>query len=826
MCPTIPIPARESDQLGGRLQADPEMDEGWIPHESGPREDLLDGEPDEAEWENDVHEGAPDYLPEPSPQRLRRQTWEGPDEWIPIARSDVRDGARLPAERGFDEHAMEPPQGALSGYAGLGSEEQLEPDAELPAGEQEGIVDTVTDLVQRGLVSAAVLAAIAAGERDELTLTNRIFFARHPELGGRKLRPDETTLVSEWLQIRDRIVRPLVGSHRAGPSGGSEGRQRLSTQALRDAWASYAGRKDLMVRADVLGHRPQVNPRIVDAAMALGQALSATGYLADRVGGFVDRSIKGSTRRSLHAYGIAIDIDAAHNPHRHGQAGPARWSSAATQLDRRAEVAAGRADTSFTPEQIEAVRAIRTVDGLAIFFWGGGWRRSPDAMHFQIDVTPDELARGLAPPSRTVEEQGFEEQEQEFEEGFTPDGEREGFLPFEIIKSIFRKPTVGFEFDVHYGLIPDLLPVGVSMPPDKTIMSTHSKLAEGFEVQLDGRRLEINTKPFESTPDGKKELRETAKRINTFAAELNLGCRNASEVHVAGIYGSARPFLHTRMNLRIAKLPVRGRFTNCSVWAAPQATLTVRLSKIAELVERIKASEGKGAGVALTGGSGSRMGLQSEAIYRAHREVKRARRVSTFSADLEGFLILLASYLWTSELPYRFPTPDAPAKPGEDYEPFGKAYLPVNVKTPLSQVFGSLLNAGDQQVFRDRFADGAARVNLFRLARPSGATLADGNRLFLPTGPMDGGKPTVHEQQKTAFGVAPTWNDVVEHTLDPTHRGWGDRLLVPLSTPLDVNKTRPRVLLELRRVGFIAVDRSDWEGFMLRMHSLTDELDR
>jgi hypothetical protein len=819
MCPTFPIPARESGQLDGGFETDPEIEEGWISHEPGPGEDLLDGGLAEPEWEDDIHEGASDYLFEPAPQLPLRQEWEGPDEWIPVARSDERDVDLLLAERAFEELGMEPPQSALAEYAGIGSEEKLEPGAGLPPGEQETIVDSFTDMVRRGLVSAAVLALVVAGERDERTLTNRIFFARHPEVGGRKLRPDETSLATEWLQIRDHIVRPLLASHQAGPTAPSGGRQRMSTQALRDAWTAYAGREDLMVPADVLGHRPQVNPRIVEAVRTLGQALSAAGYSADRVGGFSDRTIRGSVRRSLHAYGIAIDIDSTHNPHRRGQAGPARWSSAATQQDRRAEVAAGRADTSFTPEQIEAVRAIRTVDGLPVFFWGGGWRTSPDAMHFQIDVTPDELARGLAAPASTV-------QEQEFEEEYAPDGEREEFFPVEVIQSIFRKPTVGFEFDVHYGLIPGLLPVGVPMPPNKTLMSEHSKLVEGFEVQLDGQRLEINTKPLESTADGKKELREMAARIKTFAAELNSGCRSASEVRVAGISGAARPFLHPRMTMRIAKLPVRGGFDNCSVWAAPQATLTVRLSKIAKLVERIKASEGKGAGVALTGGSGSRMGLQSEAIYRAYREVKRARRASAFSADLEGFLILLASYLWTGELPYRFPTPDAPARPGEDYEPFGKAYLPVNVKTPLSQVFGSLLDAGDQKAFRDRFADGAARVNLFRLARPSGATLADGDRKFLPTGPMDGGMPSVHELQKAVFGVAPTWNDVVEHTLNSTHRGWGDRLLVPMSTPLDVSKTSPRVLLELRRVGFTAVDRSDWEGFMLRMHSLTDELDR
>ena len=65
-------------------------------------------------------------------------------------------------------------------------------------------------MVRRGLASAAVLAAVATGERDERALTNRVFFARHPELAGRKLRRDETRLVSEWLQIRDRLVRPLL----------------------------------------------------------------------------------------------------------------------------------------------------------------------------------------------------------------------------------------------------------------------------------------------------------------------------------------------------------------------------------------------------------------------------------------------------------------------------------------------------------------------------------------------------------------------------------------------------------------------------------------
>lgn len=52
--------------------------------------------------------------------------------------------------------------------------------------------------------------ALAGGERNENTLTDLIFFERHPERGGRSLRTDERDLVREWLQIRDTLVRPAL----------------------------------------------------------------------------------------------------------------------------------------------------------------------------------------------------------------------------------------------------------------------------------------------------------------------------------------------------------------------------------------------------------------------------------------------------------------------------------------------------------------------------------------------------------------------------------------------------------------------------------------
>ena len=601
----------------------------------------------------------------------------------------------------------------------------------------------------------------------------------------------------------------------------------MRTQALRIAWADSAGRGDRMVAVEVLGRRAQVNRAAADAARALGAALAATGYRADRVGGFSDRVIAGTSRLSLHAFGIAIDVDARHNPHRRGRPGPARWSLAATQGERRADVAADRADTSFTEAQVAAVRAIRTVDGIPVFFWAGAWSRSPDAMHFQVDVTPAELARGLA--TRTPELEGATEQheadvvevDEDEDEAEAMGEESEDFSLADVVKKLIRPPTVGFEFDVHYGPIPTL-----PAARNGAVLSTHTHAAEGFVVKLDGPRLEVNTRPFEATPDGLKELLETADKVTTFAIELATAC-GVAPVSSPAPFPGARPFVHPQVTEPIGKLPIGGKFTNCSVWAAPQATVTVRLRRVSMLVDRIRTSETDGPGKALSGRSTLRTGLRSDALYRAQLEVRKAKRAAPFSDDLEGFLILLASYLWTSELRYRFPAPGQRVNPlAHDYEQIGKAYLQVNVKNAFHQVFSVLLSAADQQEFRTRFAVGAAGpTSSGSPARV--ATVADGTRKFLPPGrTVSGVTDVVHHFQNLQFGFVPTWDDLVDHTLDPTHRGLGDRLWVSHSKPRDISVTNPRVLLELRRAGFAPVDSLRWKGFMQAAHTLTADLDR
>jgi hypothetical protein len=180
-------------------------------------------------------------------------------------------------------------------------------------------------------------------------------------------------------------------------------RKNLTTAQVRRAWAQYACAESSMVEIKLLSHTTPVNPLTVKAFRALAQALTDTGYKARKTWVYNCRDIAvtkagAAAQRSLHAYGLAVDIDAATNPHRHGVHGKIVFSPATTQAGREQDVRAGRAGTAFTEAQVEAVEAIRTVDGLAVFGWGGRWRSSHDAMHFEIRLTPAELGVGLAAP--------------------------------------------------------------------------------------------------------------------------------------------------------------------------------------------------------------------------------------------------------------------------------------------------------------------------------------------------------------------------------------------------------------------------------------------
>src|SRR3989442_1626225 len=103
-------------------------------------------------------------------------------------------------------------------------EEGESPSALEPGGLLGSLADRFRRLVQAGQEVLAITEASSKGQTDVNQLTNLVFFARHPELHGRRNRPEERQLAQEWLTIRDTIVRPTVApvsvAHPARPSVG------------------------------------------------------------------------------------------------------------------------------------------------------------------------------------------------------------------------------------------------------------------------------------------------------------------------------------------------------------------------------------------------------------------------------------------------------------------------------------------------------------------------------------------------------------------------------------------------------------------------------
>ena len=76
-----------------------------------------------------------------------------------------------------------------------------------------GLPASAAKALRAGLESVAIKLAAAAGFRDETMLTNIVFNVRHPERGGRTLtnrEPGFQALSREWLDIRNRLVRPAI----------------------------------------------------------------------------------------------------------------------------------------------------------------------------------------------------------------------------------------------------------------------------------------------------------------------------------------------------------------------------------------------------------------------------------------------------------------------------------------------------------------------------------------------------------------------------------------------------------------------------------------
>jgi hypothetical protein len=148
----------------------------------------------------------------------------------------------------------------------------------------------------------------------------------------------------------------------------------LTTAELRAVWAPAC---DVPLRTVELvqGVRVTCHERAVTAVKALGRVLEAHGYVvrAGDTGAYNCRAITHGRGHSLHAYGIAVDINWNTNPFRSDNV----------------------LVTDMPQVMVRNILRIRTLGGRNVWRWGGRFRTVKDAMHYEIVCTPAELATGI-----------------------------------------------------------------------------------------------------------------------------------------------------------------------------------------------------------------------------------------------------------------------------------------------------------------------------------------------------------------------------------------------------------------------------------------------
>ena len=148
-----------------------------------------------------------------------------------------------------------------------------------------------------------------------------------------------------------------------------------STSELRNLWGPPCTSAKTTMALYGTG-RVTVDSRITQAVAALDAALREHRYPteAHHTGAFNCRKITGGSSYSLHAYGIALDLNWLRNPY-----GPALV-------------------TDLPPAMVAAIKAIATNSGHTVWRWGGDYTGNRDAMHFEVVCSPVQMATGIAGP--------------------------------------------------------------------------------------------------------------------------------------------------------------------------------------------------------------------------------------------------------------------------------------------------------------------------------------------------------------------------------------------------------------------------------------------
>ena len=154
----------------------------------------------------------------------------------------------------------------------------------------------------------------------------------------------------------------------------------LSTSQLRVVWSPACTLRPPYKFTFWSGVAVTVDGRLKEAITELDKILKRWGYRpkSGQTWGYNCRRITGGTGYSLHAYGIAVDINSLTNPY------------------------GKRLITDMPRQMVETILALRTKNGKQVWGWGGNYRVNKDAMHFEAVCAPADLATGI---------EGFEDTE-------------------------------------------------------------------------------------------------------------------------------------------------------------------------------------------------------------------------------------------------------------------------------------------------------------------------------------------------------------------------------------------------------------------------------
>jgi lysozyme family protein len=349
----------------------------------------------------------------------------------------------------------------------------------------------------------------------------------------------------------------------------------LSTAQLRAAWKDFRCKESRLKSIDIGSDTLRVAAPTVDAWKALSSVLEAHHYdiRPKNTGSYNCRKITGGTGFSLHAYGIAIDVNSTTNPYKKTPSKRAvRFSEKPTQAERGKDVLDGKADTDMTRAMIADVLAIRTNGGVPVFEWGGNWTKIKDAMHFEMDLTPGDLKTGIDP--ETVRTTPIASHPKADEDGTLshiplPDGAGDEDETFERAHK-FVAEFEGTEFVDHPRDPGGATKFGI----------TRRTLARfrGREVSKD----EVKALTFDEAKQIFRKLYWAKMRCGSLPGPLALSVYNVG-VH-AGTGTGAR-YLQNALNALGAQLAVDGVIGDLTIAAARSAPLDTSCGRIIDQYE-------------------------------------------------------------------------------------------------------------------------------------------------------------------------------------------------------------------------------------------------